>query len=180
MVKLLRIISIHYGKHYFVRFSQKVGRFNMNLNDRLARGFISGIVAGFAMNIVSLVLYYVKFSNTRFLDWAAIAIYGHKPHSFGEAIFAQIAQLVFVGVLGIIMAYLIPLLTSRNYLLRGWIFGTTVWFSLYGLILLFKLQETIKIALMTAVSDFIGASVYGLVLAESLKWLDNRVNINKV
>ncbi|MBF7081784.1 hypothetical protein IT084_02165 [Desulfallas sp. Bu1-1] len=147
------------------------------MQDRLANGFLAGLAGGVAMNIVNLASYYLNIATLRFLDWSAVAIYGHKPHSFWEAAFAQAAQLVFVGTLGIIFAYLIPVLTSKNYLLRGWLFGTAVWFSLYGLTLLFQIQDKIPVFLATAVTDFVSASIYGLVQAEAFQRLGKRAEV---
>jgi len=146
-------------------------------NDRLAKGFIAGLAGGVAMNIINLISYYLNIAELRYLDWAALLIYGTKPYSAVEAVFAQMAQLIFVSVLGVILAYLMPVVTSKNYLLRGWLYGSLVWFSVYGLSYLFKMQATIPLRIDTAFSDLISASVFGLVTVEILRRLDvNRVN----
>lgn len=141
------------------------------MQDRMASGFLAGLAGGVAMNLVSLASYYMNIATLRFLDWSAVAIYGHKPENFGEVLFAQAAQLIFVGILGTLFAYLVPVLTSKNYMFRGWLFGNTVWFSLYGLILLFQIQDKLTVTLGTAVTDFVGASIYGLILAATFQWL---------
>ncbi|TYO93901.1 hypothetical protein [Desulfallas thermosapovorans] len=146
-------------------------------NDRLARGLIAGLAGGVIMNIINLTSYYLNIAELRFLDWASLVIYGTKPYSVLEAIFAQMAQLVFVGLLGIILAYLIPVVTSKNYLLRGWLYGVLIWFSLYGLSYLFKIQATIPLRLDSVLTDLIAASAFGLVTVEILWRLDvDRVN----
>lgn len=114
---------------------------NWQVQDRLTRGFIAGLVGGIAMNIVSLISYHIlNIAELRYLDWAAIVIYGTKARNFAEVVFAQAIQLIFVGILGIIFAYLIPAISSKNYLLRGWLFGSFIWFLLYGISLLFKIH----------------------------------------
>jgi len=141
------------------------------IQDRLTRGFFAGLAGGVAMNIVNLISYYAGIAELRFLDWAAHTIYGTKPQNFAETVFAQGVQLIFVSILGIIFAYLIPLLTSRNYLFRGWLYGTIIWFSLYGLSMLFKIEATTPLRMGTVATDLVGASVFGLVLAEALhRW----------
>jgi hypothetical protein len=47
----------------------------------------------------------------------------------------------------------------------------TSWFSIYGLALLFQLQSQLPVQLGTALSDLIGASVYGLVMAKTFQEL---------
>lgn len=149
----------------------------MVLNDRLTMGFLAGVTGGIAMNIINLLSFYLGIAELRYLDWAAAVIFGTLPVSPAEAVFALIAQILFVGVLGVVFAYLIVALSSRNHLLRGWLFGVAVWFAIYGLTLLFNVQETIPVRLDTAASDLVGASVYGLVMAETLRRLDHRVDI---
>ncbi|MDI6710949.1 MAG: hypothetical protein QMC81_02650 [Thermoanaerobacterales bacterium] len=149
----------------------------MVIQDRSTRGFIAGVAGGVAMNIVANISFYINWGELRFLDWAAVIIFGSRTNVFWEAAFAQVAQILFVGLLGIVFAYLIPAVTSRNCLLKGWLFGAAVWFGLYGVILLFKVNRLVGIDLATAASDFVGASVYGLVLACTLRWMDERVKV---
>jgi len=142
----------------------------MDLRDRLTRGLIGGIIGGIAMNIVSLVSYYLGIAELRFIDWAAVVIYGTKPQNIIEAIFAMIAQIIHAGVLGIIFAYLITLVSSTNNLLKGALFGSVMWFLLYGISLLYKIEATIPLHFDTAASDLVGSIIYGLVLAKTLHW----------
>ncbi|WP_238455617.1 DUF6789 family protein [Desulfolucanica intricata] len=150
----------------------------MNINDRLARGFLAGIVGSIAMNIFNLISYYLGIAELRFLDWAAVVIYGTKPENIFETIFAQLIQIIFASILGIIFAYLIPQIGSINYYLRGWLYGASTWFLLYVISLLYKIELTIPLHVDTAASDFLGSSIYGLVLAKTLFWLDNKVKID--
>ena len=140
-------------------------------------GLLAGLTAGVAMNVVNLTLFYSGIGELRYLDWAAIVIYGTKPVSLAEAVFAQFAQIIFVGILGVLFSYLIRAISSRNLLLRGWLFGAAVWFSLYGIAFLFNVQQTIPVRLDTALNDFVGASVFGLVLAAVLRRLAERTTV---
>jgi len=151
------------------------GLLDLEIKDRLTRGFVAGLVGGVAMNVVSLASYYLNLGELRYLDWAGIMMYGFRPHNFLSAAFAQVIQILQVGILGAVFAYLLPLTTSRNYLLKGWLYGTALWFGFNGLTLLFKLGPKIPVHLATAAVDFVGASVYGLVLAHTLHWLDEKV-----
>lgn len=85
------------------------------------QGFIAGIIAGLVLNTINFISYYLfHFAKLRYLDFAAIIIYGRKPVNTFEAVFAQLGQLAFTGFLGIVFAYLITkLLNSKNYLLKG-------------------------------------------------------------
>lgn len=49
-----------------------------------------------------------------------------------------------------------------------------VWWVAYALTIMFRLPGLVTITLETAVSNVIGASLYGLVLAALLRWLEQR------
>ncbi|MBE0466670.1 MAG: hypothetical protein IBX71_05525 [Candidatus Desulforudis sp.] len=145
------------------------------MKDRLTRGFIAGLLAGIVMNGENYLTFYaLNFADLRHLDWAAALVFGHPPTNILETAFAQIVQLFFAGLAGILFAYLVPFVTSRNHLLKGWIYGVLVWWVAYALTIMFRLPGLVTITLETAVSNVIGASLYGLVLAALLRWLEQR------
>lgn len=144
----------------------------MVLRDRLMKGFLAGVTGGVIMNIFDFSAFYLKLEELRFLDWAAIVFTDSMPHGFAETAFALLVQIVFSGMLGIFFAYTIPKLTSRNLLLKGWLFGIAVWFVLYGLLLLFEIPGIIPFNFKTSISDFVIASIFGIVMAETLRILD--------
>lgn len=148
----------------------------MVVRDRLTRGFAAGLLGGIAMNITNLTSFYIlNWTDVRFLDWAAVLLYGHRPANFLETAFALGGQLFFAGLVGIIFAHLLPKVTSGHYLLKGWIYGLFIWFSTFSLAIMFRLPTLATIGFDTASSTLIGASVYGLVLAEAMRRLDQKL-----
>lgn len=148
----------------------------MEIKDRLARGFMAGVVGGVFMNILSYISLKLKFANLHHSDWPALILFGHQPTNTAEAVFALLIQLIFVGFLGVIFTYLVDLLfTSTNYLFKGWLFGVMSWFIIYSITFLAKIPELAPLDTGTVITDFISGSVYGLVLAETIHWLENRV-----
>lgn len=140
--------------------------------DRLTRGFYAGVGAAFLQNAWSFLSHALGIATLRMADWAAITIFGRSgPFSAGELLFGSIAHLIWGGFLGIIFLYLIPLVTHKHFTLKGLLFGWAVWFLIYGTTLLFNVEQTLNLPLKTPVSDFIGASIYGLVLA----WIVNKL-----
>lgn len=149
----------------------------MILQDRLVAGFIAGAAGGIVMNIYIQLAWFFNLTQVRYVDWASVLLYGHRPHGVGDAVFAQIVQVIFAGILGILFAYLILAISSRHYLLRGAIFGFAAFFLIYGATLLFELHEVIPLELPTVAVDFAGAGIFGLVLAETLHLLDKKVDV---
>ena len=146
------------------------------MEDRFTRGFFAGVVGALAMSVVSYTSFYVfHFTEMRLLDYAAAALFGHKVFTLWQEIFAQLAQFVFSGIMGILFAYLLTKITSRNYLFKGWIFGISVWFFLFAMGTLYRLPHLFKVAPETAFTNLVASSVYGLVLAQTLHWLDIRI-----
>lgn len=147
----------------------------MTISDRLTRGFIAGFLAGIPMNIISYILYPLGLTELRFVDWTSIILLGHKaaPTLLNQGI-ALAGHLTFTGLLGVIFAYFIQLVSSKNYYFKGWLFSVTVWFTSYVFSILFKTFKTITFTAATPTANFLNASLFGFILAAILKWLDNK------
>jgi len=142
------------------------------MKDRLLRGCIAGAIGGIFANMWSFFMGWMELSTLRFVDWTAIILYGHiAPFTLGEIAFALLIQLGYCAGAGIIFSYLLLVITSRNLYFRGWLFSCATWAMVYAVTLLFKVEGTIPLPLKTVISDFIGASIYGVVLAQCVKAL---------
>ena len=148
----------------------------MNINDRFTRGFIAGVAGGIVISIINYISFLLGLAEILYLDWAAVLIYGYRFNTTLEAVIAQGAQLIFSGLTGIIFSYLIARVTSVNYLFKGWLFGLAIWFGSYAITLLFKVTALIPIHADTALSNIFGSSIYGLVLAQTLFWMDKKID----
>lgn len=147
-------------------------------NDRFTRGMLAGIIAGILTKFYDLSAYYLHFSSLRWLDVAGTMILGRRPISPGEAVFATLGTWFFHAMLGIIFAFLSRrTLGSHNLLLKGWYYGVSCWFLIFAVLILFKMPGLSFIPLKTSVSNLVGASIWGLLLAWSLQWLDRKSNL---
>lgn len=117
----------------------------------------------------------LHFGNTRFLDYAGIHIYGFKPKTIAEQIFAEITQLLFTGVLGAIFVYLLDKIKKRNIYFKGAIYGLFVWFLAYTITILFKLKPLDKISLESTLENFMASIIFGIVLALAYKILSGKI-----
>lgn len=145
----------------------------MQARDRFLTGFVAGFIAGIPMNIVSYIMFKLNIAHITFVDWAGIVIYGNRPQELSTTIFALLVQLIFAGMLGVIFAYLVAgIFNSKNYLFKGWVFAFASWFIIYSLAVIMKISQVTQIPLGTAITDFAGATVYGLTLAETLHRMD--------
>lgn len=96
---------------------------------------------------------------------------------FLKGIFAFSIAYMFIAFLGGVFAYIITSITTRNLLIRGWFFGVLIWFSTYSLTKLFRVPQLLDISLASAFSNFVGATIWGLIMAYSLIWLNKKVNM---
>jgi len=147
------------------------------VEDRLTRGFIAGVVGGIGMNLWGFFAGLMNFTTLRMADWAVIMIYAHTPpFDSGEIIFALLGQLFFTGALGAAFVYLLRLVTSKNLIFKGWFFSVLIWFFIYAVTTLFKVEGTMPLPFKTAVANFIAATIYGLALPIALKILTVRLD----
>lgn len=146
--------------------------------DRFTRGLAAGAVVGMLVDLLSLLSYNVfRFTQWRFLDFAGLIIFGRKPAGTGEIIVSIMGQIAFSAAVGVLFAYLLPLITSRNYLLKGWFFGVLTWFSIYAVLHLFQIPQLLQLDLGTVITNIVKASLFGLGLAWLLARLDSNTPV---
>lgn len=143
-----------------------------SIDDTFLKGYIAGLVASVATTVVDLISYSINFTQVRYLDFASIIMFERFPTTTNETVFAQAIDIFWQGFLGTMFALIITKVITPNYLkIKGWLFGTGVWFAIYGASRLFSLPALGRVSLQTSFSHFITASVFGLVLAYSYEWL---------
>ncbi|MDP4128490.1 MAG: hypothetical protein Q8912_16360 [Bacillota bacterium] len=68
------------------------------MRDRMYYGFISGLIAGIAINLWSLLSYYIlDFSQIRIFDFASEIMYGRLPLNAFDSLLAWSGQMIFCG-----------------------------------------------------------------------------------
>lgn len=148
--------------------------------DRFTAGLLSGTFGGILMNIWSFISYHpLNFEEHRFVDWTGVMLYGQLPKTFLEVTVALLIHLLFVGFLGGIFALILPLLGSENYLLKGTTYAVFLGFIFFAIPTLFREPTFVKTPVDTVISNLIGASIYGLTLAQTLHMIDNRIKLRR-
>ena len=151
------------------------------MEDIFTRGFAAGIVGGLASNVWSMFAGLMDMTTIRQADLIALLIFAHTPpFGWGEIIFAFLGHILVSGILGIIFAYWVLNITNRNLLFKGFIFSVTVWFAVYATLTLFQLPGTIPTPFKTAICDFVGAILFGLVLPLALRALTAKESVTSL
>jgi hypothetical protein len=143
------------------------------MRDRFTRGFTAGIIGGIVANLVNYILGVTGVTDLTYLAWTSVVIYDHvPPFTLPETTFAVVGQLIFTGGLGVVFAYLFPVITSSNLVFKGTLLGMFLWFLIDGITTLFKIEGTYPTSLSTAMSDYFSAALYGLTLVQALAKLE--------
>lgn len=145
------------------------------MNDRFMNGLLAGTIGGIAAGASDILLVDIlKLGSLRFADFAAILLLGTKPDTFVEYVFGKIGHVGFSAGLGVIFAYLVQLISSNYLYIKGVFFGLATWFFVYAVTLLFRVPGLTSISINSAVVDYVGSAIYGLVLAYALQRLEKR------
>jgi len=149
----------------------------LTINDRLTQGFISGLLAGVLLNLIDYISLSLNIVEITYLDWAGTILFGYQPNTLNEHILALLAQILFSGILGIIFAYIIPFVTSKNILLKGLLYALSSWFFIYAIAVLFKVQGLVTFRADTVISDIFTVSIFGISLAYFFKKIIERTKL---
>lgn len=135
----------------------------MTINDKFTRGWVAGTLGGLIGGILGFLSYTLGISQMHFTDWSAVLIFGRaQPFSLAEQVYALIVTAGSTGVIGILFAFLIPVINKENLYFKGWIIFLIPWWILYLVTALAKVEGVINLSLMTALSDGIVTSITGL------------------
>lgn len=121
------------------------------------------------MNIWSYFSYYINFTDLRFVDWAAVLVYGDKATTLTQLLLGQFVQFLWLGFLGVVFVYLVPIITSRGVVIKGAFYGVFVGFAVYSVSTMLKVQYMAKTSFETSASNYIGGFIWGIVTAEVLR-----------
>lgn len=142
--------------------------------DKVTKGFLAGILASIVINILNLFAYVLHLTTMLFLNWAGIFLFGRLTNNWGEMILGQFGQIIFSGFVGIGFAYFVSYRSRANYLFKGWLFSIAIWGFVYATSVAFRIPYLSHLPSKTVLSNLILTSVFGLLLAEALRWLNVR------
>lgn len=149
------------------------------MKDRFMNGLVAGTIGGTVSLITDLfIIDILHFGTLRFSDFASILILGNKPQSFWEYAFGLIGHIGFAAVQGVIFAYLIVAISHKYIIVKGIVFGLSVWFLSYIITFLFKVSQLTNISLNSAIADYFSSAVFGAILGYSFYKLEGRNIIN--
>jgi hypothetical protein len=152
-------------------------KMSFKMDDRLTQGFLAG-AAGWPPQIVfTATMFKLHFTKLRYLDFAAILTFNHKPQGIWEVIFAEIVVIIFLGVLGIGFSMLLKVVSSENLFFKGWLYGTFTWFAIYAAMTMYKLEHIYPVDTRTALVSLIAAAIWSIGMTRVLLYLNRKYGV---
>ncbi len=142
-------------------------RFFKPIDDRLLRGLIAGLAAGFIKDIPDLLpRKWFHLKQLDFWDYIGEMALGDTSGKGWEAVVSFLIELGFSIGLGILYVYLIaPKFPTRHHLLRGVFYGCSCWFILISIIKLYRINELIPKDSLTPLITLLMSAAYGWLVA---------------
>src|SRR5690554_6629444 len=106
------------------------------LQDRLTRGFLAGLAGGIVMNLYSVIVYSLHWTDMPFWQWAVIIILGKENISTtATLVIGVFGHIFFTALLGVVFSFFIRYFSSRLIILKGWLYAISAWFAIYAVTL---------------------------------------------
>lgn len=137
-------------------------------DDKLIQGIFAGLVGSFVKDILTaLMVFYQLYPS--FWDYGEYWIYAEINISILTKLQGILAE-VFLGIaLGILYAHTKNLIQTKHPLLRGFIFGLSIWFIIRGFLTISQIESlTVKTPIVFMFNTLI-AGLYGLSISYVLE-----------
>lgn len=151
------------------------GLWDSILKDRFSMGFLAGIISyliPFSWNHISKFI--LGFGQLTFVDFAAVFLFTRFTQNIYEYIFGIFVAIFWHGFLGVVFAFLLAIIKSKNLLFKGTFYGSAIWFISYAITSLYQIPELADISLNTSLSNFIGAALQGASLGYAFIYLEKK------
>ncbi len=144
------------------------------LKDRLVAGGLAGIIAGLIQYAYGLTVKGLGLTDRIFGQFSDVIYTARIYTGVLGFILSVLTHSAVSLVAGVVFAYIIEKTSSRYYMLKGAGYGFILWFFLSGFGTIFRLPLFIDIPQISALTILVGAVIYGLVLAYTLKLIDKK------
>lgn len=149
------------------------------IQDRFTQGFVAGFIGWIPQMLIMQSLHWI-FHATKFqyLDFVAIMAFNNHPKGILQFLFAEVLVVAVLTTAGSIFAMLVKVISSRSLILKGAIWGGSVWFILYTAVILYKVEKIYgQIDFSTAFFNLLGAVIYGVFMAWALLILNRKYGV---
>lgn len=146
------------------------------MGDRFMNGFVAGLIADLPAILIDGLAGLLRLDKLNLIHFVSILAYEGKKLSFWETVFTTAIQLLFAGILGVVFAYLLPLIKKEYYYAKAVIYAVSIWFFIYAIDVVFKIHDVAKPDFPTSLVHSNVALIWGLGMA----WILQRLEKNTV
>jgi hypothetical protein len=147
------------------------------MKDRIIAGTLAGIIGAVLQDIYGYLVKVFGLTDRGFIDFARAVILYNVNDGGIETVLALIAHIIWDILLGILFVYIINSTSGNYYYLKAFIYGLSLWFIIQAAGTLFRLPLFFHIPAWAALLTLIGALVYSLGIAFTLRFFEKRNNI---
>ncbi|MBS3898310.1 MAG: hypothetical protein KGZ54_12050 [Dethiobacter sp.] len=138
------------------------------MSDRFTVGLISGLAAGTVYLSWSLFSRHVLgFAKLSIAEYGAALTFNRLPNELEliHYVWGGVGALCFAIAIGIIFSFLILLIGIKHLYLKAIVYSWAAWYTLIDILIIRLVDAKLQVAIETALSASINATLYGAILA---------------
>jgi hypothetical protein len=148
------------------------------LNDRFTQGLIAGIIGWLPQTIFTFIMLHVfHIIKLSYFDFAAVLTFNHKPQGFLQNLVALLVAMAFLGLAGVSFSMFIKVISNQNILLKGCVYGASIWFIISSIVSIFQIKDLYPIDFSTSTINLIAGILWGIVMAWTLLFLNRKYGV---
>ncbi len=144
------------------------------MQDKIIAGSLAGIIGAILQDMYGFLVKVIGLTDRGFIDFARAVILSNINGGALETVLALIAHLIWNSMLAILFTYLIPNTSGSYYYFKALLYGLALWFIIQAIGTLFRLPMFFHIPASAAMLTLLGAVIYSLGIASTLRFLEKR------
>lgn len=133
-------------------------------SDNLKIGLIAGFYAVLFLGLSSLLSIWLIHPIHTYWDYAGYIAFNQKTSGF-KLVVSIIIQFFFTFQLAVIYPYFADIIKTKLYLIRGIVYGGSIWFFIQGILFIFQIIKLEKNEPGEIVWEFLTAIIFGMIVS---------------
>ncbi|KUO53408.1 MAG: hypothetical protein APF76_09205 [Desulfitibacter sp. BRH_c19] len=146
-------------------------------SDRATAGAIAGILGAITQDIYGLTVKGIGLTDRAFIDFAKVIAFRTATSGTLSFITGLVVHLTLGMMFGLLFSYIISMTSSNFYYYKAIGYSAGLWFWTLAVGSMVNLPLFAGIPVISQITTFVGALIFGLAMAYSLKLLENKTEI---
>lgn len=148
------------------------------MRDKIITGAAAGVTGGILQEALHLTVnvWLLKTTDMLLASVAGAMILGHKAQNWGEFAVGFTGHLILATFFGMLFAYVLELTEYRYYLLKGWLYGISLWFMNFTVGTQWRIDGVHHMNWAEKLSFLVPHMLYGFITAYVIYYLDERLD----